>query len=112
MPHVGLVLRREAADEEGHALSMERDELLLLPGEAVVHPEGHFFVRMRAARIKALQPRPPMFPIVTPIRQAERWLSDNVLSPQATSALGPPWCPVGSRTRATAMPSGRANCIA
>src|SRR2546427_9755481 len=92
MPHVGLVLRREAADEEGHALSMERDELLLLPGEAVVHADGHFFVRMRAARIKVLQSRPPMFPIVTPVFPGERWVSDNVLSTQATSALRP-WRP-------------------
>ena len=58
VPHVGLVLRRESADEEGDALAVERDERLLLPGEAVVDAEGHFFVRMRAAGIKVLSTAP------------------------------------------------------
>src|SRR5207244_7003312 len=50
VPHVGLVLWRESAHEEGDPIAVERDERLLLAGEAVVNAEGHFFVRMRAAR--------------------------------------------------------------
>ena len=41
VPHVGLVLRRESADEKGDALAMEGDERLLLPREGVVHSKRH-----------------------------------------------------------------------
>src|SRR5213594_1826901 len=55
MAHVGLVLRGESADEHRHAVCMERNELLLLPGKRVEDSDGHRAVRMKAAGIKVLE---------------------------------------------------------
>src|SRR5438093_1040100 len=55
MAHVRLVLRGEPANKHRHAVGMEGNELLLLPGERVVDSDGHRAVRMKAARIKVLE---------------------------------------------------------
>ena len=110
--HVGLVLRREAADEHRHAVSLEGDELLLPSGEAVVHLNGHRGVRMKGRGIKVLEQSgtspPSSRSFVNAARRFVRSLIEvrNTMPPRPWRDSSP------TRVRPRAAPSGPATCSA